>query len=360
VDKPLRLVDPKNDSPSVSIVMPVRNEAACIRESLLGLIRQDYGHIEEIIVVDGMSQDGTRGTVRVLSTAFQRHGNLYGGGPRIIRLLDNPGRLQVPARNIGIREARGEVILFADAHAEYAPDYVRRLVRCLVETGAANAGSIARTRNGRGLIPGVIGALHHSRLGIGAARFRHLGSGGWAEHGWLGCYWKFILDRLGGYRQELERSHDIDLDARLRALGYGIYLCPEAKAYYVPRASLRGLWRQNFGNGMAVMQSLFIDRRALSSHHLVPFVFVSGLLLFLLLAPFGRIWIRLLLAMAGLYLAAVLTFSVRDAVREGLRLLPLLPLSYCALHLCYGAGSWWGLLRLAARRARGRALDIFG
>jgi succinoglycan biosynthesis protein ExoA len=339
--------------------MPVRNEAVCIRRSLLELIGQDYGQIEEIIVVDGMSKDGTRGIVRGLIAAFQSHGHPDQGGPGIIRLLDNPRKLQVPARNIGIREARGKVVLFADAHADYAPDYVRQLVGCLVRTGAANVGSIARTRSGRGLIAGVIGALHRSRLGIGAARFRHPASRGWVEHGWLGCYWKFILDRLGGYRQELERSHDIDLDARVRALGYGIYLCSEARAYYTPRSSLRGLWHQNFGNGMAVMQSLFIDRRALSLHHLVPFAFVSGLLMLLLLSPFGRIWIRLLLAMAGLYLAAVLTFSVGDAVRNGLYLLPLLPVGYCSLHLCYGAGTWWGLLKLTARRAQGRNLNIF-
>ncbi len=359
MDEPFRFVKPESSVPSVSIVMPIRNEQEHIRGSLQALMEQDYVNVEEIIVVDGMSQDGTRSIVRSLIESLRRHEQRPEGGPRHIRLLDNPRKLQVPARNSGIREARGEVVLFADAHAEYEKDYISQLIKCLVETGAANAGSVVRTRCPHGLIARVIAALHHSRLGIGGARYRRTRMRGWVDHGWLGCYWKFILDQLGGYRRELERSHDIDLDARIRGLGYGVYLCPEAMAYYVPRNSLRALWHQNFGNGMAVMQSLFVDYHALSVRHLVPFIFVAGLLALLILAPFGRTWARLLLAGAGIYLTAVLVFSIRDAVKNGLLLLPILPFSYCTLHLCYGAGSWWGLVRLAARRARGRNLDIF-
>src|SRR5947199_4223367 len=101
---------------SISIVIPCRNEAACIAEALDSVLAQDLDGIEwEVIVADGMSDDGAR---EILARYAARE-------PRI-RIIDNPARAVPAGLNAAIRRARGEIILRMDAHTAYAPDYVRR------------------------------------------------------------------------------------------------------------------------------------------------------------------------------------------------------------------------------------------
>ena len=104
--------------PLVSVIMPVRNEAAYIERSLGAVFAQDYPPDRlEILVVDGMSNDGTREFVRAAQAAYP---NLH--------LLDNPRGIVPPGLNIGINQAKGDIIVRVDGHCEIAPDYVRRCV----------------------------------------------------------------------------------------------------------------------------------------------------------------------------------------------------------------------------------------
>src|SRR5689334_8624525 len=104
--------------PRVSVIIPCRNErahiAGCLR-SVLAFDSPPDGF--EVLVVDGMSDDGTRELVARFAEQDPR-----------LRLIDNPRHTVPCAMNAGIEAARGEVIVRIDAHAECAPDY---LVQCL-------------------------------------------------------------------------------------------------------------------------------------------------------------------------------------------------------------------------------------
>ena len=74
--------------PRVSVIVPVRNEAAHVRAALLDLAGQDFPTADyEILVIDGSSEDGTPAVVRELQLSVP---NLH--------LLDNPKRLASAAR----------------------------------------------------------------------------------------------------------------------------------------------------------------------------------------------------------------------------------------------------------------------
>jgi glycosyltransferase involved in cell wall biosynthesis len=125
-------------SPSVSVIMPVRNEGAYIRRSLGSVMAQDYPASRlEILVVDGMSNDGTREYVRSLQG--ERH-NLY--------LIDNPAGIVPPGLNLGIRQALGDIIIRVDGHCEIAPDYVSRCVQHLMDDGPGHEFLVRRRRFG--------------------------------------------------------------------------------------------------------------------------------------------------------------------------------------------------------------------
>lgn len=83
------------DYPSISVVIPVRNEAVHIEACLDSVLSQEYSPERiEILSIDAMSDDGSRQIVRQYAAL---HSN--------IRLLDNPGLLTPAGFNLGIRHA---------------------------------------------------------------------------------------------------------------------------------------------------------------------------------------------------------------------------------------------------------------
>src|SRR5262245_8794148 len=120
----------KRSLPFVSVVMPVRNESEYIKRSLEAVFTQDYpAESFEVIVADGMSEDGTREIVRQWQTGLPN-----------LQLIDNPGRIAPTALNTAIAHARGEIIIRVDGHCEIAPDYISKCVAHLQNGGVDGVG----------------------------------------------------------------------------------------------------------------------------------------------------------------------------------------------------------------------------
>ena len=118
----------------ISLIIPCYNEQASIG-LLLEAIRRQTCQLDdiEVIIADGMSDDGTRDVIRDYAS---QHPELN------IRLIDNPQRIIPAALNGAINAAEGEVIIRLDAHSAPRPDYVERCLALLEETGAANVGGV--------------------------------------------------------------------------------------------------------------------------------------------------------------------------------------------------------------------------
>ncbi|MBR0853742.1 glycosyltransferase [Bradyrhizobium liaoningense] len=96
----VRLPLPTSSSPSVSVVIPAKNVAAYIGETLASALAQ--GEVTEVIVVDDGSTDGTVAIVRAIRD------------PRLC-LMTNDSAGVSAARNLGARHASGDWLLFLDA-----------------------------------------------------------------------------------------------------------------------------------------------------------------------------------------------------------------------------------------------------
>ena len=122
---------PSVRKPVVSVIVPVRNEAPHIAQTLQGLFEQEFPPEEfEVPVIDGQSTDATIAIVRGLQPSFVH-----------LEVLDNPRRLASAARNVGIRHARGEYCVIIDGHCHVTnPNYLRNLVQAFEESGAASVG----------------------------------------------------------------------------------------------------------------------------------------------------------------------------------------------------------------------------
>ena len=325
------------EQPIVSIVMPCRNEQAWIRGCLESVAHSDYPKDRlEVLVVDGMSDDGTR---RIVEAFAARH--------RYVRLLDNPKRIAPAAMNVGIREARGAVIVRMDAHSEYPADYVSSLVKWLTESGADNVGGVWLTKPaGTTATARAIAAGLAHRLGVGNAHFR-IGSSRprWVDTVPFGCYRREVFDRIGLFDEELVRNQDDELNLRLKKHGGRILLVPDVQSTYYPRDSLGKLWRMYYQYGY--FKPLVVKKvgGVKTFRQLVPSLFLVALTLSLALALAVPTAWWLPASVLGGYLSALLAGAVSVGRREGLACGAAMLLVFPTLHFAYGCGYLHGMMR---------------
>ena len=334
------MTEAEKTMPAVSVVIPMRNEEEHIRRCLDSILEGDYPKEQmEILIVDGMSEDRSRDIVLA-----------YADSHPLVRLLDNPRRIASTALNMGIREATGEVVVRADAHSVYAPDYVRRCVELLRDTGADNVGGAQRAV-GTGWVSRGIAVGITTPFGTGGAKFRHAQESSWVPTVYLGAWRRSTLEALGGFNEAWVANEDYELNYRLRQAGGRILLSPDIRCWYYARPSLTAFAWQYVRYGFWKARTFLTHPGSLQRRQLAPPALVAGCLVSLGLLPVSPI---LAGVVPALYLAANLTASVCTAWRRGWRYLPLLPLVFAAIHLGWGAGFLAGLLRWGLWRLRGQ------
>ena len=326
--------------PLVSVIMPVRDEAAYIERSLGSVLAQDYPADRlEILVVDGMSNDGTREHV---AAARAIRPNL--------RLLDNPRGIVPPGLNIGIAQARGDIIVRVDGHCEIAPDYVRRCVEHLLVDGVEAVGGPIETIGETDEAQAIALAMS-SWFGVGGSAFRTINDRPMlVETVAFPAYTRETLHRLGPFDEELVRNQDDEYNYRLLKSGGRILLSPDIRSRYYSRGNLRKLWRQYYQYGFWKVRVMQKHPRQMRWRQFVPPVFVAALLGSSLFALFLRPFRYLSAIILVLYATANLGASLSLGRAHGLRHVPRLLLIHPILHLSYGLGFLAGLWHFAGRR----------
>ena len=324
-------------APRVTVVMPIRNEGAFLARSLGSVLAQDYSPDRlEVIVADGMSDDGTREAID----------ELRGRHPNLVR-IDNPQRIVATGLNAAIRRARGEYVVRVDGHTEIAPDYVRRCVEALERTGADNAGG-RMTAAGTGPFGEAVALATSSPFGVGGARFHYSEREEWVDTVYLGAWRREVFDRIGVFDEELVRDQDDEFNYRLRASGGRILLTPAVKSLYTVRARPARLWRQYFEYGLWKVRVLQKHPRQMQPRQFVPPAFAATLAALGVASPFSAAARWGLAGVAGAYAAANVAAAASVSRRRPARL-PLVSLAFAILHLSYGFGFLTGLVRFSGR-----------
>ncbi len=324
--------------------MPVRNEADFIERSVGAVLAQEWPEESlEVIVADGMSTDGTRA---VLERMAGMHPNL--------RVIDNPAGIVAPGLNRAIAEARGEVVVRIDGHCEVSGDYVGRCIEALERNGMNEGGLLGVggpiETVGDVWVARAISAAMSSVFGVGGSGFR-VGTPRERDVDTVAfpAYPRATLEALGPYDEELVRNQDDEYNFRLRAMGGRVVLCPEIRSIYHSRSTLRSLWRQYSQYGFWKVRVMQKHPRQMQPRQFVPALFVLALVTTLIAGLVSPVfWVAFWLVL-GSYLAANLAASVAVARRRGWSLLPLLPIVFTTLHVGYGTGFLWGLIRFAGR-----------
>jgi glycosyltransferase involved in cell wall biosynthesis len=126
--------DPPKDAPrpTVSVVVCTYNRCQSLADTLEALAAQHFDAPRwELLVVDNNSRDATADTI----ASFQRQ------HPALAcRYLFQPAQGLSHARNLGIAEARGDLILFTDDDVLPEPDWLARFVATMEEFGCDACG----------------------------------------------------------------------------------------------------------------------------------------------------------------------------------------------------------------------------
>jgi glycosyltransferase involved in cell wall biosynthesis len=346
--------------PLVTVVIPCLNESAHIRQCLDSLLENEYPQDKlEILVVDGLSVDGTREIV-------MEYARLY----PFIRLLNNPKRITPVAMNIGIRNAKGEILAIVGAHSTYSQLYLAECVKYLEEYNADQVGVAAEYIPRKNTITGkAIAIVLRHPFGAGANIGYKVGVSKptWVDTVSSGCYRRDLFARVGLFNEELLHSQDIEFNRRIIKLGGKILLIHTAVIRYYCRSDMQSFCKHNFRNGAwVVLPLLFSDVVSISLRHLVPLAFVTTLVVLGLLALWSPVSLGFFLATVALYLLAGLLSSLQIAwqLRDP-RYVIVLPLVFGSLHLMYGSGSLWGFGKAILtprlwRRVFRQTAEIFG
>lgn len=321
----------------VAVIIPTLNEEKFIGACLNSVLAQSYPMEQmDIMIVDGGSKDRTHEIVC-------EYGKKYPN----IRFLNNPGRIQSIAFNIGVRESTAPYIVRLDAHATYNEKYIEICLKNLKNRPeCGNSGGICSILPQSSRITAEANAiLNQVSFGIGGAAFRVGAEAGYVDTVPFGAFPRKVIDKIGGMREDLARGEDNEYNSRIQKAGYKIYLDPEVVCTYYARDTLSASCKQMYANGESIGKLFYIDRKAIGLRHLMPMCFVLSLMGSLAIGLLWYPFFWLLTGIFGLYLLADVIATLSACREYGWKYIGVLPVLFFFVHASYGWGTLAGILK---------------
>jgi cellulose synthase/poly-beta-1,6-N-acetylglucosamine synthase-like glycosyltransferase len=315
----------EKDNPKSSILIPVkglnRNLGECIRYCL----ELDYPDYEIIVLSDFLIE--LPYDVRVLATGAK--------GPS-------------DKRNIGIEEARGEIIAFIDDDAFPPKDWLKNAVRNFGDEGVAAVGGPAVTPENDGSREKASGSIYSSLFGGGAYRYRYIPQ----KKRFVDDFPSFnfivrksILKELCGFKTKFWPGEDTALCLEItKRLGKRIVYDPSVLIYHHRRKLFIPHLKQvcNYALHRGYFAKRFPET-SLRISYFLPTLFVFWLLFGWLAGFIHPVYCKIYFVSISAYFLMALLTGLKS--KYALYAFPGLVLT----HLCYGI---WFVKGLFSRRLR--------
>jgi len=320
-----------NNLPLVSVIIPCRNEEKFIGNCLDSIIAQNYpGDKIEILVIDGMSEDDTKNILEK-----------YSKKNKFIEIIENTKRITPVAMNIGIKKAKGDIIMRCDAHSEYPKNYISEIVEWHEKNLADNIGGVWDT------VPGdnnkkakaIALAMCHP-IGVGFSyRTEKAKKEKFVDTVPFGSWKKNTLKEVGLFDENFIRAQDLEYNIRIKKMGKKILMLPWLKIKYYARENYKKLFKMFFQYGY---WKNLVNRKhkILSSlRQVIPVLFVIVFLILALTSFFSIIILEIFITYNLIYLISLFLVSILIFVKEkNIILIPPLIWSFIIIHFSYGIG----------------------
>lgn len=297
-----------SSAPTVSVIIPCRNEVRTIAQVLRDLDGQTFSDGFEVVVADGMSTDGTRELLAELQQAtwdFE------------LRVVDNPAQIIPSALNRAVEASRGTYIVRVDGHSRIGPTFLTEIVHPLRSGMADVVGPQIE------LIPGsatplaqAIAVCSGSALGTGGtASRRTLTAPVDVSHAVMSCYRREVWERNGGYDEALLSNEDFDFDIRAHRAGARILALPSPVFKLVARATLGALAQQRWRYGWWKGAVLHKMPSSLHARQIVPVVALLAACVLTVAVILGVASITTLLWCTAVYCGVAIMTALAEAKR---------------------------------------------
>ncbi len=334
---------------TVSFIIVAYNAGSKLDNLLNDLEQQDYNHnYIEIILVDSRSSDNTKDVMmkfKELNKSFSR-----------VIVLDNPKKILPCGWNVALAESTGDIILRVDAHSSLPKDFISKNVK-RIEMGEKVVGghriSIIDEDNAW---QKTLLIAEKSIFGSGIASYRRQEKEEYVSTLAHAAYSRETFKNVGGYDERLARTEDNEMHYRMKSAGYKFLLDPTIKSYHHARNSLSKMMRQKYLNGYWIGLTMGVSPKCFSIYHFVPLLFVLALIL----TTIGAFMISPmpLIILLAVYFTFNIINTIFSTIKEKKHFSYLfLPIIFFLLHVSYGWGTLYGLIKLPFWVRKNREFD---
>lgn len=198
---------------AVSVVIPVYNDRENLKECLNSLFNTEHKNFD-VVVVD----DGSRDNPASVAKKFPC---------KITRLDKDMG--QAYARNIGVKESIGDIILFTDSDCLVMKDWVKRFSVELIRAHKESEDIVAvcgRLESGDSFFEKCNAYAGYAYIQGGGRKFMD-----YLNTACVAIY-KEVFWKVGGFSEDMRTSEDPDLALKLVEHGYKVVFEPSISVFH--------------------------------------------------------------------------------------------------------------------------------
>jgi GT2 family glycosyltransferase len=325
----------------ISVILAVRNEEHYIHKCMDSLVKQDIPPEKyEIIVIDGMSDDRTREILSQYQSRF----------PHLIRIFDNPRNFPSigTGRNIGVKHAEGQIVIFFNGHCYADKAYVSTLLNALRSSPPeiAGVGATFLVPDDDTFFSKAMGYVQMSFLGGGGTTLRLSKNEKYVDAVAVPAFKKKIVESVGLLNERLHAAEDIDLSWRIRKRGYKLTVCHDAIVYYYRKHDSYKLLAKkmiSYGISRAIVTKKHPSVSGFKSPMFIPVLMIISIVLLPIFVFFCSLLADIILATMAAYLFAILFSSLRLSFKYGRGYFFTFIGIYIVEHFCTGLGMIIGL-----------------
>jgi glycosyltransferase involved in cell wall biosynthesis len=318
------------DKFSISVVIVCRNEIDNIENSINSFFNQKRVP-DEIIVVDGMSDDGT---YEKIVDFKDKHKN--------IKIFQNEKIYTPFGLNIGIKNSKSDFVMIAGAHTIFDENYIEVCMNFLENNEKAEiCGGIAKAYASEGILSKSFAKVYSSIFGVGGSKHRYSNKLQKVDTIAYGVYKRELFDKYGFFDERLIRNQDIELNYRFRENNVDIYLLPIENFYIVPK-NLKCFLKKNFDNGFWNYITLKINKNGIGLRHFIPLFFLIYIFMLILFTILNIYLFKVILIfILFIYIIIDLFFSFEKNFISFLFNFIFYPM----LHISYGLGTFMSIIK---------------
>ncbi|MBT9150947.1 MAG: Poly-beta-1,6-N-acetyl-D-glucosamine synthase [candidate division WS2 bacterium] len=312
----------------ISIVIPTKNNGDILERCLSSIEELDYPEdVVETIIVDGHSTDNTIEIAKKFGCMIVWEDVGTRGG----------------ACNVGVRNAKGEFIVFTDADCVVPKDWLKNLIKHFNSEDVACVGGPNITPEDDTEFAKCVGTVLSflskpgSRYGLNVDRVFET----FHNPGCNVAYRKNAIEEAGWFNEKLITCEDEELDYRILKKGYRILYTPDAKVYHYRRPTWKRFYKQAYKYAVGRMQGIKLHWKMGRWYHYAPPALISLIAILFALSPinFWYFWGALsILVIGGIGIGIMsLYLGAKTKMRNFL--------TYCVLIAIWFWGSGFGYFR---------------